>query len=849
MPAPIQVVLEPTNFHQDIERVGGGGKTDFFAHRDAQFMAHRDSLAATFRSLAVQLEGQPTGGIGYLKVFLRRKAWAKSHRPFMALFKFGLAPCVGGLDLGQLIIRVTPETLREIAGTISRAEDNTREKLDPNGKLRPNPSRIRSEVGAIERVELFGAADRRNFTIEQAVVWLSQMASGHNYEVELFEAPKPLTKLDSLEPRLRKLFQSFQDGLVALGQGFSAQRITSRTKADAPRLTVRVERADTPANVQLLTRAIDAPRSLVPFDDSKERHAKILHFLEHHPLVRSIRLPGRVIHSSSSPSPREWPSAPVLPTRDSSRSYPRVGVIDSGIGPALSDWIIGRWELLDDSQVEDSHGSFIGGLLVAGTQLNAGGGLNEVDGVELYDARVFPKDPHFSDYYIDLEQFFGEVEQAIITARNQHNVRIFNLSLNVAEPVSSDAYSRWADRLDQFADEQDVLIFMSVGNYEDLRPEWPEAAEQALAMLAVRYEDTILSPAESARNASVGALNPAGLSGVVPYAPTRYTRRGPGLRALVKPDYCQVGGVGAPISNLGHGLFSINSAGGAIDGCGTSYAAPLVAKTASRLDHSVEGELSRETILALLCHHSTRPDAVKDKLFDPVARQLIGHGMPLTASEMLVGGDHEITLVFATRLPPEKQLVFPFSWPPSLTADGSCRGYARLSLVASPPLDQRFGAEFVRINIDAALQQYNPEKDGWEGRLKPAYLPSSSSEFPLEAERIEYGLKWSPVKLWEMNRRGIGKSSDAFPCQMRAFLLLRCLPSGTQIGANPSSLRCGNGCPSNRFAWKTSTQPHACLPAFRRRRLGVNVRLLGIVDATIVLRPSKMTREQTQTSA
>ena len=196
--------------------------------------------------------------------------------------------------------------------------------------------------------------------------------------------------------------------------------------------------------------------------------------------------------------------------------------------------------------------------------------------------------------------------------------------------------------------------------------------------------------------------------------------------------------------------------------CGTSFATPLVAKTAARLDALVEGGLSRETMLALLTHHAQRPEVLRAKILDPVARQLVGYGLPPSAASILEGGDHEITLVFATRLPRGKQLVFPFSWPPSLTDNGSCRGYARLTLVASPPFNSRFGAEFVRINLDGALQQWNPEKGeegGWEGRLRAAYLPPRSPAYPIEAERIEHGLKWSPVKVYEASKRGIGKSS------------------------------------------------------------------------------------------
>ncbi len=43
-------------------------------------------------------------------------------------------------------------------------------------------------------------------------------------------------------------------------------------------------------------------------------------------------------------------------------------------------------------------------------------------------------------------------------------------------------------------------------------------------------DDRVLVPAESIRNISVNAINPAGLSSCVPYALASYSRRGPGLR-------------------------------------------------------------------------------------------------------------------------------------------------------------------------------------------------------------------------------------------------------------------------------------------------------------------------------
>jgi hypothetical protein len=202
-----------------------------------------------------------------------------------------------------------------------------------------------------------------------------------------------------------------------------------------------------------------------------------------------------------------------------------------------------------------------------------------------------------------------------------------------------------------------------------------------------------------------------------------------------------------------------------IDGCGTSYASPLVSKTAATLDHAIEGEVSRETLVGLLVHHAEVPEPLRPKTMGPVARHLVGFGMPLSADQMLEGNDHEITLVFASRIRRGQQMNFRFLWPASLVGpEGKCRGAARLTLVSTPPLDQRFGDEFVRVNIDASLQQEDFNKDGeagWKGRLVPIYLPGKGETPVVEAELIEHGLKWSPVKAYAKTmRRGVGKSSN-----------------------------------------------------------------------------------------
>jgi hypothetical protein len=453
MSSPVQVVLNPQNFSEDREVPGGGGpRTDFYADDDAGFVAHKKVLLAQVKTIITELERQTPayGPVGFVKVILRRKAWAKSHRPLKAIFPERRTPLVGGLDIGQLLLEVDGGSMLRVAQEIHDAEDVVEWKLDEKKDRRvPNPSSRRSEAGAIERIELYGPSDRRQFDLDQAVVWLSKLKTGGQYEVELFEVPPANNNLDAAGER-RALFQSFAAGLNALGPGLNASMLPRRSSNEQPVLTVRLERSTLPPRVQLASEPKSRVRDMAVFDNSRERHSRLLGFLERHPLVRRIELPG--IIARSAPEPRVRPGTYQMPTRNAERSWPKVGVI------------------------------------------------------------VYPStDVAFQTYHGDLAGFLNEVENAIVDARTRHQVRIFNFSLNVQTAVVPDHYSKVAARLDQIADKHDVLIFISAGNLSNFRPEWPNKSDMALQMMAASQNDGILQPAESARNVSVGALNPRGL--------------------------------------------------------------------------------------------------------------------------------------------------------------------------------------------------------------------------------------------------------------------------------------------------------------------------------------------------
>jgi hypothetical protein len=181
----------------------------------------------------------------------------------------------------------------------------------------------------------------------------------------------------------------------------------------------------------------------------------------------------------------------------------------------VNDWVIDRWDVLADEDTDLTHGTFIGGLAAMAGALNGSQICPEPDGAELVDVAVFPNDQKagaFGSYYNDLPQFFDEMGNAVADARARHGVRVFNMSLNILQPVAPDRYSRHAARLDHIAEVNNAVVFISAGNInaQDLRPEWPADATAALVNLANGRNDGLLTPAESARNVAVAAsIRPA----------------------------------------------------------------------------------------------------------------------------------------------------------------------------------------------------------------------------------------------------------------------------------------------------------------------------------------------------
>ena len=177
--SPVQIVINSRDFIEAEKNNGGGPSTDFFAGSDLEFIGHQATLQKQLDEIrATQLANDYTT-ISYAKVTLQQAALAKSHRPTDKLFVKEIAPVIGAGELGEIYIELNPTSIKELNKKIAQAEPETRYK-EKDGKRKPNPTKLRSEVGSIREISPYGANDKRKFSLNEALEWFSKSTNGWN---------------------------------------------------------------------------------------------------------------------------------------------------------------------------------------------------------------------------------------------------------------------------------------------------------------------------------------------------------------------------------------------------------------------------------------------------------------------------------------------------------------------------------------------------------------------------------------------------------------------------------------------------------------------------------------------
>ena len=725
---PVQVVLNTQNYVTLFSRQGGGGDKDFYAGRDVEFVTHKTQLLQELKELAQVTGRLSADSLVYAQVELQSLAWAKTHRPTKKLFKPEEVIVKAGSALGSIVIGLRQSDIESIESIIVSAEEETN-YVKKKDKLVAKPSRARSEIGAVKSIRHNAAHDKRKFSLDEALKWLRDPRTGGIYYVETFLG-NDYSKYSKLEANSKINFVS----AICDIDGFEVVEVES----------------DLINSLCYMAKPLVMPASL-------GAHKDLLCLLEQQEIVKSIILPPVLQAATSITEPADLD---VIRGPDTDYDYPIVGVIDTGAGnlEQLKGWRAGGADYLEFEFNQDySHGTFIAGLISGGDSLNSYQELQEGQ-CKFYDLDLHPTNTaNYGSYYPNgFIDFLEQLDLEIVAAKEK-GVRIFNMSLAVVTCIQDSSYSMFANIIDNIADKHDVIFVLPTGNLDQnlFRNKWSINAVDNLAMLAGYKNqglDRIFQPADSIRSVVVGAVNPP--DEMLNIFPTVYTRRGPGPSFGMKPDVAHVGGAADKLT----GLRSLSPDGTCVHSCGTSYASPLVAKTLANIHKSIDGDTSRETLIALLLHHAKVPSYLLTPELSKVYRDFVGAGIPSLSSQTMLSDDHEITLVFNGVMYKRKQLEFNFAWPAALVdAQGGCSGDVRMTVVHRPPIDRDQSSEFVRLNIDAFLRQaqfnQKTQKSSFKGHLK------NECGKLFEKELVEHGAKWWPTKRLIDSFDSVGKSS------------------------------------------------------------------------------------------
>ena len=680
------VLLEhgPQELKQD---PGGGGERKRFAEVTADFRTHTAGMWSRATTTALNAAKQVRFPAGVVKIKLKAKAIAKSHRPRYLFELAGHGQVIGATAIGTLLVSVTEASQSATQGAM--LFNDTLNGL--------------ADLTTIESIEPFAESDALRFPY----------------------SPEPFR-----QGAFIKLFDFDDEDLNQL----AIQSIQSIARLSEPHLA-----------------RFNAKGSRRLFIPSTSKSS--ISTLSAHPAVRMVWPNSRIaLPTAATMSSGAGKIPPPLPNT----AYPVVGVLDSGISPAvkvLSPWVQQGASFVSKSAASNHyhHGTFIAGLIAGGRYLNP----------QIQDKLEGPCKVLSTRIYCPSEELFEEdLVARIESSVSQHpDVKVWNLSLGLEEDLCrGPEFSPLACELDDIARRYGVLIVLAAGNYTKapLRP-WPTDT------WSTDGRDLISSPGDSVLALTVASVAHAHAKTSIAKTgqPAGYSRRGPAPAMVPKPELTHFGGNCTKHNESdGHGIVSIGSDGATTSEWGTSFAAPLVAATAahcwSRLSEA-QHQATPSMVRALVVH-SAAMWAPKRK---PGELRYYGFGTPGSLDSIFMCDPSVFTTWHRVHIPKGQYIEHEFPMPDCLLEGGKFVGEVVITLCYEPPLDEDCGAEYCRANVKVGMGIWKKRnckvRDPVTKKTTVALKECFRSEVPpdpktpgkgYEAALIENGFKWSPIKVY-----------------------------------------------------------------------------------------------------
>lgn len=626
------------------------------------------------------------------KITVKPEAIAKSHKPNDLCRK---CPIIGSEDLGEIYIKVTKRGIEE---TVSLVQS-------------PPSKNFRANMTAIDSIEPISAEAKISIGLQTTNEQGDFDSIKERVKVKLFDFGDEFDNAQIMSYVMNKL--------DSLGFGEKHEIITFGD--DIKYIKVEVQKFE---DVMAIA-AINGVKSVDFFQE--------------------YSLPLTSISESdiSARLEENGPDSEVI-----------IGIIDGGIGTDnkyLSPYIVAHEEYVSEEYQNHKHAAFIASTIQFGNELNCISS-NDHRRFKFVDIVAVPNsDPKHGPTdtigEIDLMEIIEEVMQ-----KYSNSVKIWNISLGIESQVCNGAMSDLGIFLDDIQKKYNVQIFVSSGNLNSIPlRQWPPQETMG-------ERDRIIAPADSVRAVTVGALAlfDSADSIVKKNEPSPFSRRGPGANYIIKPDVVDYGGNLTTDYRIdGLGMKGMDPSGNVIEGNGTSYSTPrIVRKYAAILDEMLE----KDNLLAkAMLIHSARMKS-RDLLSSRADNiKYYGFGMPSeNVQDILQCSEDDVTLVFRQKITQGTHLeMVDFPYPKSLIKNGKCYGEIGMTLVYEPLLDENYGSEYCRANIDASFGIYRTNAAGKLEYNGCVPLECTWDE-KYEQARVENGFKWSPMKSYYREiKRGI----------------------------------------------------------------------------------------------
>jgi hypothetical protein len=389
-------------------------------------------------------------------------------------------------------------------------------------------------------------------------------------------------------------------------------------------------------------------------------------------------------------------SLPVMRPKDG-QEYATLGILDSGVSriPHLEPWLDGdRLSQYPPDKITPAHGTFTAGVALYGDTLENVSWVGH-SGIKLFDAAVFPDTQKET---IDEDELIENIREAIQS--NYQKVKVWNLSISRATPVSDVDFSDFAKFLDYMQEKHNIRICKSAGNCDNFKTGHPKGKIHAGA-------DSVLSLVVGSIAHEKGPYDHAEIDN-----PSPFSRIGPGPEFIVKPELVHYGG-NAGIKPDGSltttGVKSFSADGDIAQAVGTSFSTPRVSALATGLYQEINQEFDPLLIKGMIVHSANYPDNLTIPYTERT--KYAGFGKPPPINEILYNDPHEITLILRETLVKGKFLeIFDFPMPSCLIREGFFTGQIIATLVYSPILEPSQGSEYCQSNINVLLGTYDAEK-------------------------------------------------------------------------------------------------------------------------------------------